>query len=53
MISPKEVMDFIKAHFNDIILFIIIVLLMMLSFAVGYIVAKNLTKSPLTIEQKQ
>ncbi len=48
-----KIIDFVKRYFSDIILFIIIVLLMMLSFATGYITAKNIQKTPITIEQKQ
>lgn len=45
--------DFVKAHFNDIMLFIIVVLLLMLAFAIGYITAKQQTKEPIRIENKQ
>jgi hypothetical protein len=49
MITLKEIKDFIKAHFSDIILFIVIVLLMMLAFASGYITAKYQAKEPIQI----
>jgi hypothetical protein len=49
----SQIKDFIKKHFSDIILFIIIVLLMMLSFAVGYLIAENQLKEPLQIEYKK
>ena len=49
MIMLSEIREFVKAHFNDIMLFIIIVLLVMLAFAVGFIVAKNQLKVPLQI----
>ncbi|OGZ84672.1 MAG: hypothetical protein A2599_02830 [Candidatus Staskawiczbacteria bacterium RIFOXYD1_FULL_39_28] len=52
-IMLAKIIDFVKRYFSDIILFIIIVLLMMLSFATGYITAKNIQKTPITIEQKQ
>jgi len=45
-----EIKDFVKAHFNDIILFIIVVLLVMLAFAGGYITAKYQTKTPLELK---
>ncbi|MCX6722806.1 MAG: hypothetical protein NT094_01910 [Candidatus Staskawiczbacteria bacterium] len=41
--------NFLKTHFNDIILFIIVVLLIMLAFASGYIVAKQQTKTPIQV----
>jgi hypothetical protein len=47
----KKVRNFIKIHFSDIILFIIVALLVMLSFAVGYIAGKNQSKSPISIKQ--
>jgi len=46
----SEINDFVKGHFNDIMLFIIVVFLIMLAFAVGYISAKYQNKTPLTIE---
>lgn len=45
----SEIKDFVKAHFNDIILFIIVVLLLMLAFASGFIIAKYQLKEPITI----
>jgi len=47
----SEIKDFVKAHFNDIMLFIIIVLLILLAFATGYIVAKYNLKTPIEIQQ--
>jgi len=47
----SEIRDFVKAHLNDIILFIIVALLIMLSFAIGYITAKYGSKTPISIEQ--
>lgn len=47
-----EIRDFVKAHFNDIILFIIVALLIMLAYAAGYITAKYQSKTPISIEQK-
>jgi len=46
----SEIKEFVKARFGDIMLFIIIVLLVMLAFSVGYIAAKYQSKSPITIE---
>lgn len=45
-----KIKDFVKSHFNDIILLIIIVLLMMFSFASGFITAKYQAKEPIKIE---
>ena len=44
-----KISEFVKAHFNDIMLFIIVVLLVMLSFSAGYITAKHQTKEPIQI----
>lgn len=41
--------DFVKAKKGDIILFIVVLLLIMLSFATGFIVAKSQNKEPITI----
>jgi len=48
-----EIRGFVKDRFYDIILFIIVVLLVMLAFAAGYISAKYQTKSPIIIENTQ
>jgi capsular polysaccharide biosynthesis protein len=45
-----RIRDFLRAHFNDIMLFIIVVFLIMLAFAVGYITAKYQSKTPIIIE---
>jgi capsular polysaccharide biosynthesis protein len=45
----SEIKDFVKRRFYDIILFIIIVLLVMLAFSAGYIVAKYQSKTPIQI----
>ncbi len=42
-----KISDFVKAHFNNIILFIIVALLILLSFAVGFIMAKERQKQPI------
>ena len=46
---PKLI-EFIKRHQEDIILFIGVILISLLSFAMGYIVAKEQEKTPLKIE---
>ena len=48
-----KISEFVKAHFNDIILFIIVALLIMLAFATGYITAKNQFKTPIQVIQDQ
>ena len=48
-----KIRDFVKAHFYDIMLFIIVMLLMMFSFALGYITAKYQSKTPIQIQQTQ
>jgi predicted negative regulator of RcsB-dependent stress response len=45
----SEIKDFVKANISDIILFIIVTLLIMLSFAVGYITAKYQQKEPIQV----
>jgi len=49
----SKIKQFVKAHQEDIILFIGIVLISLLSFAIGFIVAKNQEKEPLRIEKIQ
>jgi hypothetical protein len=46
-----KIKDFVKTHFYDIILIIIIGLLVMLAFAIGYIVAKYQPKTPIQFEK--
>jgi len=46
---PK-IVQLVKARFNDIMFIIIIVLLILLAFASGFIVAKNQLKQPIVIE---
>jgi hypothetical protein len=48
-----KISEFVKAHFNDIILFIIVALLIMLAFATGYITAKSQLKTPIQVIQDQ
>jgi len=45
--KPKE---FVKEHQKDIVLFVLVFLISMLSFALGFIVAKLPQKEPLKIE---
>ena len=45
----SKVIIFVKGHSNDIILVIGIVLISLLSFAMGYIAAKQQEKTPLKI----
>ena len=45
-----KISNFVKAHFNDIILIIVVVLLILLSFASGFIIAKEQQKQPIQIE---
>ena len=47
------VKNFYDRNFYDIILFIIVALFVLLSFAMGYITAKYQGKEPIKIEQKQ
>jgi len=49
----SEIRDFVKGHFSDIMLFIIVALLILLAFASGYITAKYQSKEPIQILQKQ
>ena len=46
----SEIKDFVKAHFNDIMLFVIVALLVMLAFSMGYIAAKYQTREPIQIQ---
>jgi len=48
-----KIRDFVKEQFHNIMLFIVIVLLIMLAFAVGYITAKSQFKEPIKIEYKK
>jgi len=45
-----KVKEFVKEHQNDIILLIGVVLISLLSFAMGYIVGKSQEKEPIKIE---
>jgi hypothetical protein len=46
----SKIQGFVKSHFYDILIFIIVALLIMLSFATGFITAKYLSKTPIQIE---
>lgn len=52
-----EIKDFVKnfydRNFYDIMLFIIVALLILLSFACGFILAKYQAKEPIAITQQQ
>jgi hypothetical protein len=45
-----KIKQFVKLHQNDIILLIGVILISLLSFAIGYIVAKEQEKEPIKIE---
>jgi len=45
-----KLIEFIKGHLDDIILIIGVIMISLLSFAAGYIVAKQQEKTPLRIE---
>lgn len=46
-----KIKNFVKAHFDDIILVIGVILISLLSFALGFITAKLKEKEPLKIEK--
>jgi NADH:ubiquinone oxidoreductase subunit 3 (subunit A) len=46
----KKIKEFIKEHWEEIILVIGVILISLLSFAIGYIVAKQEEKQPIQIE---
>ena len=46
-----KIRDFVKQHFNDIIMFVIIASLVMLAFAAGFISAKYAERQPIRIEK--
>lgn len=48
-----KISNFVKAKFNDIMLVIVVMLLIFLSFAFGFIMAKYQQKPPIQIEEKQ
>ncbi len=48
-----EIKEFVKKNQSDIILFIGVVLISLLSFAMGYIVAKTQEKEPIRFESPE
>jgi hypothetical protein len=46
----EKIKEFIKEHWEEIILVIGVILISLLSFALGYIVAKEEQKQPIQIE---
>lgn len=52
-ISLEKITQFFKEHQADIILFVGVVLISLLSFAMGYIVAKQQEKEPIRIEDSR
>jgi len=48
----EKIKAFTKEHLGDIILLIGVILISLLSFAIGYIVAKQQEKEPIKIEQQ-
>ena len=48
-----KIEDFVKAHLDDIILLVGVILISLLSFAAGYIVAKQQEKEPIKIEMHE
>jgi membrane protein DedA with SNARE-associated domain len=49
----KKIRQFLKKYQADIILFIGVILISLLSFALGYILAKHQEKEPLKFEMKK
>lgn len=47
----SKLIQFVKEHLDDIILLVGVILISLLSFAVGYIVAKQQDKEPIKFEQ--
>ena len=48
----SKILDFVKVHQNDIVLVIGVILISLLSFAMGYIVAKTQGKETIRIEYR-
>lgn len=46
----SQLKTFVKIHFSDIILVIVVVLLCLLSFAVGFLSARHQEKEPIKFE---
>lgn len=51
MVSVSKIIQFVKEKQDDIILVIGVILISLLSFAAGYIAAKNQEKAPLIFEE--
>ena len=49
----SRLIQFLKKHQNDIILLIGVILISLLSFALGYIIAKQQGKEPIRFEYEQ
>jgi len=49
----SRIIQFVKKYQNDIILVIGVILISLLSFAAGFIVAKQQEKQPIKIEYQQ
>jgi len=49
----SKVIAFVNRYFNNIMLFFIVALLVLLSFTIGFIMAKYQLKTPIQIEQVQ
>lgn len=47
-----KILEFVKTHFSDIILVVAVMLLLLFSFAAGFIVAKYQDRVPLQIYEK-
>jgi len=47
----SKIKQFVKEHQGDIILVVGVILISLLSFAMGYIVAKQQEKEPIVIEE--
>ena len=45
-----EIKAFVKDHIDDIMLFVIVTLLVLLAFAVGFITARYQFKEPIQVE---
>ena len=48
-----KIQNFVKKHLNDTILIIGVILISLLSFSVGFIIAKQQEKTPLRIEYNE
>ena len=48
-----KIKEFVKAHLDDIILVILVILISLLSFAMGYIMAKQQEKEPIRLENSK